>query len=578
MRVLTLILILLGFCQSAGSEVIINPYVHGGSLPEQVVEGFVGDYPDSEQLLAVVDLTAGVAINAFRVQRSSDSTQQDIPFDETGQLDVQALMDFVGTGATDQGHVVTWYDQSGNANYTEESLTTVSPQIVRNGALIHNGGIPALEFAPNHSMTSFQTTDPNGRVNLTMMGVVAPDLVDSSFANNAFYGFGESGGWGAVALKSNNAEVLVRFGTSASGSDVEILRTNTSQTLEAITASKDSVSGNVSISLNGGSPTTEAQASAVAHTETTLMLGNVTSGTYNGQIFAVGLWYTSYESSIQTMGDDLETLFSPQHWLNTAHAVYGLVRLVDGYTGPAIRIFRDSDDTELDIDFLVGGGLDTTAILNFVGAANAYVVAWYDQTPNERHAYTAGGTSSPVVAASGAMITDYAGNHALDFNGGSTHFTTAENANWLEDGYTLVAGVSDLNGTHWTGTNSSASGSTAVHIGESGSAVGVKHFSNDATFSRTNQTGVTEIHAATWRGASAQGSFYHVDGVQIGTTNATTPSALNTQNGGLNIGKGWSGNTTTSGNITFLVSLPNRIEEQQAAFSDWINTTYYSIY
>ncbi len=61
------------------------------------------------------DLNTELDGAAIRVRRSSDDKEMDIGFDVHGQLDREALLDFVGRAATDKGYVTRWYDQSGNA-------------------------------------------------------------------------------------------------------------------------------------------------------------------------------------------------------------------------------------------------------------------------------------------------------------------------------------------------------------------------------------------------------------------------------------------------------------------------------
>lgn len=69
--------------------------------------------------------------NCVRVRRSSDNTQQDIGF-VANYLDTAALKSFVGSN---NGFVVTWYDQSGNSRNLTQSTTSVQPRIVNAGAI-----------------------------------------------------------------------------------------------------------------------------------------------------------------------------------------------------------------------------------------------------------------------------------------------------------------------------------------------------------------------------------------------------------------------------------------------------------
>lgn len=48
----------------------------------------------------------------------------------------------------------------------------------------------------------------------------------------------------------------------------------------------------------------------------------------------------------------------------------------------AVRLRRDSDNAEQDFATIAGGGLDTSAISSFKGAANLFIVKLYDQSGN----------------------------------------------------------------------------------------------------------------------------------------------------------------------------------------------------
>jgi hypothetical protein len=93
--------------------------------------------------------------------------------------------------------------------------------------------------------------------------------------------------------------------------------------------------------------------------------------------------------------------------------------LVSGYTGPAIRVRRSNDNAEQDIDFLSASpnaGIDTTALLNFVGANNGFVTTIYDQSTNGNNAVMSTSTQQAQIVSSGSLITR-GGFPALEFSG-----------------------------------------------------------------------------------------------------------------------------------------------------------------
>ena len=60
-------------------------------------------------------------------------------------------------------------------------------------------------------------------------------------------------------------------------------------------------------------------------------------------------------------------------------SVYATRLLVDGYTGPAYSLVRDSDDASMDVSFEADGTIDEAAVLAWIGAGEAEVSEWYDQ-------------------------------------------------------------------------------------------------------------------------------------------------------------------------------------------------------
>lgn len=69
--------------------------------------------------------------------------------------------------------------------------------------------------------------------------------------------------------------------------------------------------------------------------------------------------------------------------------------------GNAVRLRRDSDDAEQDFVTVAGGGLNTSSISSFKGAANLFVVTLYDQTGNGFHVTQATLAQQPAFTLSG---------------------------------------------------------------------------------------------------------------------------------------------------------------------------------
>jgi hypothetical protein len=78
------------------------------------------------------------------VRRSSDNAEQNIGFDGSGNLDTTSLTTFCS--GTD-GFVTTWYDQSGNAVNSNQTIAVQQPQIVSSGAILQQNTKPTIVFS-----------------------------------------------------------------------------------------------------------------------------------------------------------------------------------------------------------------------------------------------------------------------------------------------------------------------------------------------------------------------------------------------------------------------------------------------
>ncbi|WP_052257089.1 arabinofuranosidase catalytic domain-containing protein [Flavobacterium sp. AED] len=87
------------------------------------------------------------------------------------------------------------------------------------------------------------------------------------------------------------------------------------------------------------------------------------------------------------------------HVPNSKLAV-GLRRLSSSYTGSAIRLRRDSDDTEADFGF-INNELDIAAIAIWLGSANGYCVILYDQSGNGNNMTPSDSSTQPLFVPNG---------------------------------------------------------------------------------------------------------------------------------------------------------------------------------
>jgi hypothetical protein len=87
-----------------------------------------------------------------------------------------------------------------------------------------------------------------------------------------------------------------------------------------------------------------------------------------------------------------------------AAAAYSLRRLRSAYTGPAVRVRRESNNDELDIYFDGQGNLDTASLEAFCAGTNGFVKVWYDQGPGGNDAEQEATGSQPKICDSSTGV------------------------------------------------------------------------------------------------------------------------------------------------------------------------------
>jgi hypothetical protein len=88
-----------------------------------------------------------------------------------------------------------------------------------------------------------------------------------------------------------------------------------------------------------------------------------------------------------------------------AAVAFSLRKLDKDYTGSAIRVRRSNDNSEQDIGFTSSGNLDTASLKTFIGANNAFVTTWYDQSGNARNAIQTTAALQPRIGLNGIIDT-----------------------------------------------------------------------------------------------------------------------------------------------------------------------------
>lgn len=126
-----------------------------------------------------------------------------------------------------------------------------------------------------------------------------------------------------------------------------------------------------------------------------------------------------------------------------------LRRLSRGYTGPLIRVRRDSDDDELEIGYNSSGFLDTETLASFVPSGDGFVTRWYNQALAGtffEEGDDAGTPKPPRIVSSGSIISDGATRPypAIEFPG--TRWLVGDNFSADKDFSTYVICSFDILG------------------------------------------------------------------------------------------------------------------------------------
>lgn len=85
--------------------------------------------PGASLALSLRKLRSAYAGYCIRIRRSSDNAELDIGF-VNNVVDIATILTFIGAGS---GYIVTWYDQSGNANNAGQGSATAQPLFVVDG-------------------------------------------------------------------------------------------------------------------------------------------------------------------------------------------------------------------------------------------------------------------------------------------------------------------------------------------------------------------------------------------------------------------------------------------------------------
>lgn len=171
---------------------------------------FLDVFPNAVFAYSLRKLRTGYTGNAIRVRRSSDNTELNIGFDGEGNLNVEQLTNFCGSG---DGFIATWYSQDGSGNNLLQATLSRQPQIVFSGAVIYDNGKPAIYYSRARQASMYTPASISISGNICSIFVNNTDIDVTLGTSMAFARIGSWGG-------STGYTMIPRFDSSAYDWDI----------------------------------------------------------------------------------------------------------------------------------------------------------------------------------------------------------------------------------------------------------------------------------------------------------------------------------------------------------------------
>lgn len=237
----------------------INPYRFEVAITGVLYDDYPFDAGWSTRELNPTNYTG----YCLKVRRTSDNTEQDIGF-SGGEVDTASLASFCS--GTD-GHVVTWYDQSGNGYNLTQATAGTQPRIVSGGTVDTKNSLPAIYWA-------------NKRLGRAALSMLASGNAYSIFSASSC---DTSGGAGAVIhTTENDSNRMGIFHDRSSGNTLFYIQTGSGGYAVTKSAQRD----NSDLRLQVGIATTGKNMSGFDNGATGST--NTYVGSYTNQEFRVG--------------------------------------------------------------------------------------------------------------------------------------------------------------------------------------------------------------------------------------------------------------------------------------------------
>ena len=420
---------------------------------------------------------------AVRVRRDADDVEVDVYFDTNGEvslksrvvnttettigkpqggatftLGAQTLGEFVGdstyvSGGAKNAFVVCWYDQSHNGKDATQNTAANQPKLYDSvdGLVVENGK-PALQF--DGANYSFDTSWSAGNTSaFTAFNIASP-------ANNTtasqLYDLRDANDDGLRLIMFSDANLFY-------SADADDLRTTAYISGQQLVYS-NYANSTIATGIDGATVDTGSAPASISVTANTTLFRDGTANTFyfNGKA-QEAIFYDSDQSSNRTkIESDINDHYSiyqgsPEPKLlnsySGAAAAYSLRVLDNIYTGPLVRVRRDSDNIEMDVypdhngvlsersvvknkvetstGVTVGTPNDSRAFTfgEFAYGTNCYVVEWKDQSGNANHATQNTAANQPKIYDSVTGVVTDNGKPACDFAGSGIYLSASSSMN-----------------------------------------------------------------------------------------------------------------------------------------------------
>lgn len=163
-------------------------------------------YPGASVAYSVRKLNSSYTGFCMQIRRSSDSTTQDIGFDDEGYVDVAAISSFCGAGS---GYLRTWYDQSGNGNNLVNTVAgTTQPLVYNSGSLVTQNGFLMPRWTSSlNAIMSFSSTVT---LDASLFSCLMAYKLATGTSNGMYVGNNANNSCGMCAGRYSDANIYVK--------------------------------------------------------------------------------------------------------------------------------------------------------------------------------------------------------------------------------------------------------------------------------------------------------------------------------------------------------------------------------